>query len=129
MSVKYERLPVVFDATGIVFEPIQTESLRGHRNVHVVMSEPGVVRGNHYHIRGEETLVVKGPVLVRYRDHGDLKEIRIEAGDVYRFVFPPGVSHAIKNLSEVPNILIAFNTIEHDPQNPDTMREILIESL
>jgi uncharacterized RmlC-like cupin family protein len=79
-------------------------------------------------MRGEETLVARGPALVCFRENGILRELQIHIGDAYRFVFPPGVPHAIKNLSEVSNVLIAFNTVEHDPQQPDTVREILIES-
>jgi dTDP-4-dehydrorhamnose 3,5-epimerase-like enzyme len=128
MKVQSERLRVIIDSRGFVFEPIAPSGLPRQRNVHVVISEPGVVRGNHYHSRGEETLVAKGPALVRFRENGILKEIQIHTGDAYRFIFPPGVPHAIKNLSEGSNVLIAFNTVEHDPQQPDTVKEILIES-
>jgi UDP-2-acetamido-2,6-beta-L-arabino-hexul-4-ose reductase len=46
---------------------------------------------------------------------------------VYKFVIPPKVSHAIKNIGEKDNILIAFNTVPHDPENPDTITEILMD--
>jgi dTDP-4-dehydrorhamnose 3,5-epimerase-like enzyme len=128
MKVRYERLPVIIDSRGFVFEPIAPSGLPGQRNVHVVISEPGVVRGNHHHLRGEETLAAKGPALVRFRENGVLKEIQIPGGEAYVFVCPPGVPHAIKNLSAGSNILIAFNTVEHDPEKPDTGREILIET-
>jgi UDP-2-acetamido-2,6-beta-L-arabino-hexul-4-ose reductase len=128
MTVHCQKLPVIADSRGFVFEPIAPNSLPRQRNVHVVISQPGVVRGNHYHLRGEETLAAKGPALVRFRENGILKEIQIQRGEVYLFVFPPGVPHAIKNLSEAANVLIAFNTVEHDPEQPDTVRELLIES-
>jgi dTDP-4-dehydrorhamnose 3,5-epimerase-like enzyme len=128
MKVQYEKLPVIIDSRGFVFEPIAPSGLPRQKNVHVVISEPGVVRGNHYHMRGEETLVAKGPALVCFRENGILKEVHIHIRDAYRFVFPPGVPHAVKNLSEGSNVLLAFNTVEHDPQQPDTVREILIES-
>jgi dTDP-4-dehydrorhamnose 3,5-epimerase-like enzyme len=128
MKVRSERLAVITDSRGFVFEPIAPGGLPRQRNAHVVISEPGVVRGNHYHLRGEETLAAKGPALVRFRENGILEEIRIRTGEAYLFLFPPGVPHAIKNLSDGPNVLIAFNTVEHDPQQPDTVREILIES-
>ena len=46
--------------------------------------------------------------------------------EAWRFVFLPGVSHAIKNLGREANILVAFNTLEHDPFDPDTHRDQLI---
>ncbi|MBM3299043.1 MAG: WxcM-like domain-containing protein, partial [Deltaproteobacteria bacterium] len=118
MTVRCQKLPVIVDSRGVVFEPIDPSSFPRQRNVHVVISEPGVVRGNHYHLRGEETLVATGPALVRFREDGVLREIQVQARDAYLFVFPPGVPHAIKNLGEGANVLIAFNTVEHDPQRP-----------
>ena len=55
------------DPRGFVFEPLEGEALIQQRNVHVVVSRPGAVRGNHYHRVGTESLAVCGPALVRIR--------------------------------------------------------------
>ncbi len=68
-----------------------------------------------------------GPALVRGREDGTLRDIEVPEEKVYRFTFPPNVPHAIKNTGDRVNILAAFNTCEHDPQNPDTVQEILIK--
>ena len=47
--------------------------------------------------------------------------------EAWRFVFLPDVSHAIKNLGTAATILVAFNTTEHDPTDPDTQKYLLIE--
>jgi dTDP-4-dehydrorhamnose 3,5-epimerase-like enzyme len=62
--------PVVFhqNSRGSVFEPLDPQHLAGQRNVHVVVTKPGCVRGNHYHTRGTEVVTVQGPALVRLRD-------------------------------------------------------------
>ncbi len=119
-------LHVIADARGFVFEPMPANALSYQKNAHIVISKPGVVRGNHYHIEGEETLAVMGPALIRIRTDDDIQDIRIPEGEAYRFIFPPGVSHAIQNLSNQSNVLVAFNTIKHDPQNLDTVRDVLI---
>ena len=67
-----------------------------------------------------------GPALVRIRDDAEIREIEIPKGEAYCFIFPPGQSHAIKNLSQKINILMAFNTIGHDPENPDTETDLLL---
>jgi UDP-2-acetamido-2,6-beta-L-arabino-hexul-4-ose reductase len=85
------------------------------------------VRGNHYHIIGIETLVIMGPALVRIRVEDNTRDIEISSKDAYRFIFPPKVSHAIKNTGDQPNILVAFNTLIHDPDNPDVVKDVLIE--
>ena len=126
MPVRYEKLNVIKDARGIVFEPIPGNALSEKRNAHVVISGPGVVRGNHYHRKGEETMAVMGPALVRVRDHNDIRDIQVPDGEVYRFLFTPGQSHAIKNLSSGMNILVAFNTVAHDRQAPDAELDVLL---
>lgn len=126
MPVYFEKLNVMRDVRGSVFEPLPADALADKRNVHVVISGPGVVRGNHYHRRGRETMAVMGPALVRVRDEDEVQDIRVPAGEVYCFVFLPGQAHAIRNLSNGPNILVAFNTVEHDRQAPDVESDPLL---
>ena len=128
MSVEIDNILVHSDARGVVFEPLELEMIAAQRNTHVVISNPGVVRGNHYHHQGTETIAVVGPALVRIRQDGNLRDIVVPEEKVYRFTFPPKIPHAIKNTGDRVNILVAFNTCEHDPENPDTVQEILIES-
>jgi dTDP-4-dehydrorhamnose 3,5-epimerase-like enzyme len=126
MSISYQRLNVITDQRGFVLELLRAEDFAAQRNAHIVVSLPGVVRGNHYHTKGTETINILGPSLVRYREHGKIGEAVVPHKEAWRFLFPPGVSHAIKNLSKEANILVAFNTTEHDPINPDTHKDLLI---
>lgn len=128
MPVKIDSLRVHTDARGMVFEPLAADSIAAQRNTHVVISRPGVVRGNHYHLQGTETIAVAGPALVRIKEEGILRDIEVPDQKVYRFIFPPQVPHAIKNTADRPNFLVAFNTCGHDPQHPDTVEDILLES-
>ena len=127
MSVKIDQLAVNSDKRGAVFEPLDAEMIVNQRNTHVVISQPGVIRGNHYHLNGTEIIAVMGPALVRIRDEQHLSDIEVPDQKVYRFILPPGVAHAIKNTSDRLNVLAAFNTVVHDPEKPDTIQEILIE--
>ena len=112
---------------GTVFEPIDKESIQTQENCHVVISGPGVIRGNHYHFKGTETIAVAGPALLRFKDGNDITDVEVPAEQVYKFIIPPNVAHAIKNTGEKINILVAFNTLAHDHQNPDVINHILIE--
>ena len=49
MPVTYKKLNVSRDARGVVFESVTEDALSENKNTHVVLSGPGVVRGNHYH--------------------------------------------------------------------------------
>jgi len=128
MSVTIEKLRMNSDSRGVVFEPLAADRLAEQRNVHVVISRPGVVRGNHFHLQETETIVVAGPALIRVREDGILRDIEVPDKQAYRFILPPGVAHAIKNTGDRPNILVGFNTSKHDPEHPDTVEDILIES-
>ena len=128
MVVSYERVPIIADHRGLVLELLAAEDFASQQNAHMVVSSADVVRGNHYHAKGHETITILGPALVRFRKNERIEEIIVPNKEAWRFVFPPGVSHAIKNLSAEPNILVAFNTEEHDPVNPDTFMDILIEA-
>jgi dTDP-4-dehydrorhamnose 3,5-epimerase-like enzyme len=127
MSVTIERMMVHRDARGSVFEPLAADELAAQRNVHVVLTEPGAIRGNHYHVRGIEVVTVPGPMLIRLCDGAERTDVEVAEGDVVKLTIPRGVAHAFKNTGCVPNVMVAFNSEEHDPAEPDVVREVLIE--
>ena len=96
------------------------------RNVHVVLTEPGQVRGNHRHFRGDEQITVCGPALARWREGDELHEREIPEGTVRRFTFGPGVAHAFKNTGAGQMVIVSFNTEPHDPAVPDTTRDVIL---
>lgn len=126
--VTVETVQYPTDARGLVLEPLGPDEFPAQRNAHLVLSVPGAVRGNHFHRIGTEVAVVLGPALVRYRDGSGLHEHSLEAGQAVRYVFPPGVPHAMLNTGTSPMIILSFNTEPHDPARPDVVREVLIET-
>ena len=127
MGVIVDEIVTHRDHRGVVFEPLGPDALGVQRNAHVVLTEPGFIRGNHRHRIGTEIVVVYGPALVRFRDGREIAERVVSDGDVARFTFPAGVSHAFKNIGDRPNLLVCFNTFVHDRNNPDTEPDDLIE--
>src|SRR4051794_41131289 len=103
--------PVTFpsDARGLVLEPIGPDALPSQRNVHLVLTGPGCVRGNHRHERGTEVTVVLGPALFRYRDGGGVRDFVVPEGRAYRFTIPPGVAHAVQNTGTGCLVVLGFN--------------------
>ena len=127
MKVKINQLKTHTDLRGVVFEPIEKESICTQQNCHIVISKPGIVRGNHYHLYGTETISVAGPALLRFKEGTEVYDFEVHLEQVYKFVIPPKVSHAIKNIGEKDNILIAFNTVPHDPEKPDVITDTLMD--
>ncbi|MGD0538591.1 MAG: cupin domain-containing protein [Verrucomicrobiota bacterium] len=115
------------DPRGWLCEPLEAAEFAGQRNVHLVFTRPGGVRGNHFHRRTTEIMTVAGPALVRLRIAGQDRDFLIPAHEAHRFTLPPGVPHAILNTGTEPGVTLSFADQVHDPANPDTIREILIE--
>ncbi|MEN3334495.1 MAG: UDP-2-acetamido-2,6-beta-L-arabino-hexul-4-ose reductase [Blastocatellia bacterium] len=128
MRVIIETLNLHSDARGPVVEPLDAAGLAAQKNIHVAISQPGCVRGNHYHQLGTEIITVIGPALARFREGEEISDVPIAANEAVRFTIPPGVSHAIKNTGAQPCVMVAFNTILHDRNAPDVFRDVLIDS-
>jgi uncharacterized cupin superfamily protein len=76
---------------------------------------------------------VLGPALVRYRDDDGEDGARVverilAPGEAVRFTFPAGVSHAMRNNGDAPLLILSFNTAEHHRDQPDVVRDVLIEA-
>jgi len=117
---------VLADERGLVFEPIQPHVVGRQNNVHLVLTQPGCVRGNHYHVRGTETVIVFGHALIRFRVNGADRDIEVPDGKVFRFIFPPGVPHAFKNIGKDTILLVCFNTERYSHTQPDSVPAQLI---
>jgi dTDP-4-dehydrorhamnose 3,5-epimerase-like enzyme len=126
MKIKIDQLNSPSDLRGTVFEPIEKESISAQKNIHVVISKPGAIRGNHYHLYGTETIAVVGPALLRFKEGDDIYDFEIPTNQVYKLVIPPKIAHAIKNTGKKDNILVAFNTVAHNSKKPDVISEMLM---
>ncbi len=120
-----DRLELRRDARGVVFEPLAVHELAGTRNVHVVLTEPGHVRGNHHHTRTTEWMTVLGPARLRVRRDGRVEEVVVPSGEAWRFTFPPGVAHAVVFDGESAGFLVSFTDMVHDRADPDTVPDPL----
>ena len=126
MDVHWEPVTVKRDQRGWVFEPLNEDHFINQKNAHIVLTEPGAIRGNHYHQQGTEIIAVYGQALARFRQGNQIEDVQIPDNQAYRFTFPPGIPHAIQNTGLKPNILIAFNTRAHDLTQKETVTDILI---
>jgi dTDP-4-dehydrorhamnose 3,5-epimerase-like enzyme len=121
-----ETLKAHRDARGSLFEPMDDAELAVQRNVHVVLTEPAGVRGNHVHATAVETTTVVGPCLVRLKEAGEIRDVEVPAGETWRFTIPPGVVHAYRNTGDSVMVLVSFSTRVHDAGGVDTQREEIL---
>jgi dTDP-4-dehydrorhamnose 3,5-epimerase-like enzyme len=120
-SIKTHR-----DARGSVFEPLTDDELNSQKNVHVVLTQPNEVRGNHCHHKAVETTTLVGPCLVRLKEAGTIRDLNIPEGETWRLTIPPGVVHAFRNTGSGVMVLVSFSTALHDPAGSDTIREQIL---
>ena len=112
--VKIYHLPENFkaDQRGWVMFPFQAK-LDGRPTIdlftyHLARSEPGAVRGNHYHPNvGEWLHVFGGECTLYYEEDGGVKSAVIDREDTLVYI-PAGNSHAAVNTSDGPVYLWAF---------------------
>ena len=114
------------DPRGTLFEPLTDAELQAQKNVHVVLTQPNEVRGNHVHRTAVETTTVVGPCRVRLKEEGEIRDIDVPAGDILRLTIPPGVVHAFRNTGDAAMVLVSFSTNLHDPNASDTRREQIL---
>ena len=126
IDVRIETLKAFRDARGALFEPLDDRGLMAQKNVHVVLTAPGEVRGNHRHQLSSETTTVVGPCLVRLKGSAGLRDIKVPDGEVMRFTIPPGIAHAYRNTGNQIMTMVSFSTQLHDPANSDTLREVIL---
>jgi dTDP-4-dehydrorhamnose 3,5-epimerase-like enzyme len=124
--VSIEMLSTFRDARGCLFEPLDDQELARQKNVHVVLTQPGAVRGNHRHQYSTEMTTVVGPCQVRLRESGVLRDIDVPDGEVWRFTIPPGIAHAYRNSGDRVMAMVSFNTHVHDAAHGDTVREQIL---
>jgi dTDP-4-dehydrorhamnose 3,5-epimerase-like enzyme len=123
---RIEAVKMHRDPRGGVFEPLSDAELAGQKNVHVVLTRPNEVRGNHLHRTAIETTTVVGPCLVRLKEADGMRDVEVPAGETWRFTIPPGVVHAYRNTGDGLLVLVSFSTNVHDPAGSDTVRELIL---
>ncbi len=77
-------------------------------------------------MQGTETIAVVGPALLRFKEGNDIYDFEVPSKQVYKFVIPPKVTHAVKNTGRKDNLLIVFNTVAHSSKRPDVVSKIVM---
>lgn len=88
-------------------------------DVHLASTKPGEVRGNHYHIRRREAIVVlPGTAWSLHWDEGDKSTAQHREFDgtcAVLVLVPPGASHAVRNDGTADLWLFAISSEMYDP--------------
>lgn len=130
--IRVLRLEDVGDERGSVWTlPVELlDRLGSIRNVHLTTCRPGCVRGNHYHSRQHELIVVAGPdewELYYSAGSQEVPEVRRFAGGRAVLIdVEPGAPHAIRNTGANDLTVLSCTDVLYHPKEPDVTRCILI---
>ena len=88
-------------------------------DVHVASTKPGAVRGNHYHLRRREAIVVlPGATWSLHWDDGEgspAQHREFNGGSAVLVLVAPGASHAVRNDGSGLLWLVAISSESYDP--------------
>ncbi len=118
------------DGRGLSFTvPAEALAFVGRMaDVHLASTKPGAVRGNHYHLRRREAIVVlQGAKWSFHWDEGAGSAAEHREFDGSRAVLvllSPGASHAVRNDGDADLWLVAISSEPYDPAESVTRRVV-----
>lgn len=113
-------LKLVSDARGTLFEAIKGG---GGGQVFLSMTEPGVTRGDHFHMaKVERFLVLQGEAIIRIRKvfSDNVWSYRVSGATPAPVDMPTLHTHSIENVGDGPLLTLFWTHDIFDPANPDT---------
>jgi dTDP-4-dehydrorhamnose 3,5-epimerase-like enzyme len=97
-------------------------------DVHLASTKPGAVRGNHYHLRRREAIVVlPGAKWSLHWDEGAdsaAEHREFDGQGAVLVLVSPGASHAVRNDSIAPLWLVAISSEPYDPAESVTRKVV-----
>jgi oxalate decarboxylase/phosphoglucose isomerase-like protein (cupin superfamily) len=109
------------DARGLSFTiPAEALEFVGRTaDVHLASTKPGAVRGNHFHLRRREAIVVlPGATWSLHWDEGEgapAQHREFNGGSAVLVLVAPGASHAVRNDGAADLWLVAISSQTYDP--------------
>jgi UDP-2-acetamido-2,6-beta-L-arabino-hexul-4-ose reductase len=121
---------------GFAYQPLVRRDARGSLvellksppfgQIFVSRSNPGVVRGHHYHdTKIEKFCVVQGRAVICFRHIllGDVIRYEVSGEEMKVVDIPPGYTHSIENLGAGEMVTLFWASEIFDPSRPDTFPE------
>jgi len=118
-----KKLEIKEDERGKLIEIFK---IPGFGQIIYSISEPGAIRGNHYHTRKKEKIcVIEGEAKIRLRNRetNEIKEYIVSDEEPQIVDLPINWTHNIKNIGDTEMKLLVWVNEIFDPNDPDTFYE------
>jgi UDP-2-acetamido-2,6-beta-L-arabino-hexul-4-ose reductase len=129
LNVEITKLEMISDNRGWITEVLKNQNSENISQIHFSISNPGAVRGNHFHkSRTEWLLVTSGVATISLLDNKsrEKKELPVNADVPTLVKIPPNVAHSIINSGDKPMHLLVVTNQNPNSQDPDTYRKVLL---
>jgi oxalate decarboxylase/phosphoglucose isomerase-like protein (cupin superfamily) len=130
MKIQISELSNSGDGRGFSFTaPLEALEYVGRMaDVHLASTKPGAVRGNHYHLRRREAIVVlPGSKWSFHWDEGDetaAQHREFDGSHAVLVLVSPEASHAVRNNGEELLWLVAISSERYDPAESVTRKVV-----
>jgi oxalate decarboxylase/phosphoglucose isomerase-like protein (cupin superfamily) len=130
MSIQISELANTGDIRGFSFTaPSGALAFLGRvADMHLASTVPGAVRGNHYHLRRREAIVIlPGTAWSLHWDEGEgmaAQHRSFDGGSAVLVLVSPGNSHAVRNEGATPLWLVACSSEPYDPTESVTRKVV-----
>jgi len=130
LQLEIKQLSKISDKRGWLTEIINDKTDQKTKNIHYSYSEPGAIRGNHYHEHKTEWLCVTygiGRIVLEDNLTKERKELAVSGDSPVLVKIPPKITHAIENCdaSLSMHLMVIMNE-EYNSTDPDTYIKLLI---
>lgn len=121
-KVKIEKIkPIFVDDRGTISDILEKEV----KHIGIIFSNPGSVRGNHYHKKSTQYMyVIKGRMEMRTKDmrteNSEVETKTIEEGDI--ITIPAMIAHSFKAFEETYFLDITTESRSGNKYEEDTFR-------
>jgi oxalate decarboxylase/phosphoglucose isomerase-like protein (cupin superfamily) len=121
MKIQISELNNSGDARGYSFSPpAEAFDFVGRiADMHLASTGPGAVRGNHYHLRKHEAiLILPGAAWSLHWDDGEGTPVQhrsFPGSSAVLVLVSPGASHAVRNEGPAPLWLVTCSSEAYDP--------------
>ena len=113
--------------TGWSCYPFMEGANANINGVHVVAIYPGQARGNHYHEKTDEILLMfSGEGEFHWEEDGKPRKKSVGGGPMLMRI-PAGIPHAFRNTGDATVYLLAVREGEDDPTRPDIVRKVIVK--
>jgi UDP-2-acetamido-2,6-beta-L-arabino-hexul-4-ose reductase len=129
MQLEIKELAIFSDKRGWLTEILNGAPGQRIENIHYTYSEPGAVRGNHYHQHSTEWLCVTcGSARIIFEDNitKERKELIVSGDSPVLVKIPPKITHAIENCASEPMHLLVIANEKRSLTDSDTYPRQLI---